>query len=112
MLKQWVPIVANLFVHAFMYWYFAMTCLKINVWWKKYLTGLQIAQFIIDVGFCCYALGVYELNQANLVEKTCNGSRAAGIFGIGLLFSYLLLFVDFYKKSYTPTTKNGPKNTK
>lgn len=90
-----------------MYWYFAMTTLKIDVWWKKYLTRMQIIQFIIDVIVCLYCLAVYELHQLNLSSKTCNGKRSAAIFGVALLASYLFLFVDFYKKSYGRVVKSN-----
>lgn len=82
-----------------------MTSLKIDVWWKKYLTKMQIIQFIIDVIVCLYCLIVYELHQMNYISATCNGKRSAAIFGVVLLASYLLLFVDFYKKSYKSDVK-------
>lgn len=55
---QWVPIVLNLWVHVFMYYYYAMSAIKVRVWWKKHLTTLQICQFIIDIvviGYAYYA---------------------------------------------------------
>lgn len=70
---QWVVICLNLFVHVIMYYYYgepfqriilftalisrcslARTTLFPNqkVWWKRHLTTLQIAQFVIDLGVC------------------------------------------------------------
>lgn len=38
-------------VHVIMYYYYFITTLSpgIKLWWKKYLTSLQISQFVIDV---------------------------------------------------------------
>jgi len=52
---MWVPIGLNLMVHVFMYYYYAVATLGYKVWWKRHLTTLQIAQFIIDVVVCSWA---------------------------------------------------------
>lgn len=46
---QWVPITLNLFVHVVMYYYYAMTAAGYQIWWKKYLTSLQITQFVLGM---------------------------------------------------------------
>jgi len=92
---QWIPITLNLFVHVLMYYYYAIATFGYDVWWKKYLTALQIIQFVIDIIFCwgaiflLYGLGIY-----------CHGDVYAAFFGSILLSSYLLLFVDFFTKKY------------
>ena len=53
---QWVPICLNLAVHVAMYAYYALATLGRTVWWKRHLTGAQIAQFAIDVPSCAAAL--------------------------------------------------------
>jgi elongation of very long chain fatty acids protein 7 len=85
--------VVNSFVHVIMYGYYFLTSfkpeLKQSIWWKKYITQVQMAQFtILIVHFsvplftdCSYPKG---LNAAIAVQN---------IF-------MLLLFGDFYYKAY------------
>uniref|UniRef100_A0A6T6P560 Elongation of fatty acids protein n=1 Tax=Timspurckia oligopyrenoides TaxID=708627 RepID=A0A6T6P560_9RHOD len=102
---QWVPIILNLFVHILMYYYYAMSALKIRVWWKQYLTTIQIMQFVIDVIACAYAYSIFIL--AGMNYSACYGTQIGAITGILILASYLLLFVRFYLVTYkTPASKS------
>lgn len=108
---QWVPIIINLFVHMFMYYYYMLSALHIKVWWKKYLTQIQIVQFVIDIGVCCYCAtqGPFlEMVRAwdwftivtEISPKYCHGTLAGSMSGIGIIFSYLILFLVFYANTY------------
>ncbi|KZW02185.1 GNS1/SUR4 membrane protein, partial [Exidia glandulosa HHB12029] len=46
---SWVVIVLNLAVHVVMYYYYYATAGGRRFWWKKYLTTMQIVQFVIDL---------------------------------------------------------------
>ncbi|KAI0047831.1 elongase of fatty acids ELO [Auriscalpium vulgare] len=100
---SWVVITLNLTVHVIMYYYYYATAGGAKIWWKKYLTGLQITQFILDL-FIVY-FGTYSYFAATYWPKmpvmgSCAGTESAALFGCGLLSSYLLLFIKFYFETY------------
>ncbi|OCF56896.1 fatty acid elongase [Kwoniella mangroviensis CBS 10435] len=123
---QWVVITLNLLVHVIMYYYYYATAGGAKIWWKKYLTSMQITQFIIDLFIVYFAstfLFSYRFghNQyPNLpfpvspstynhfattytpfpTVGDCAGSEGAALFGCGLLTSYLFLFIAFYRATY------------
>lgn len=96
---QWVPIVINLWVHVVMYYYYAMSALKIKIWWKKYLTTLQICQFIVDVSLLAYAYASFI--RSGFDTNVCYGTSTGAIVGIGVILSYLVLFIRFYVQTYS-----------
>ncbi|KAG8935921.1 hypothetical protein FRC03_000605 [Tulasnella sp. 419] len=100
---SWVVISLNLFVHVVMYYYYWATAGGRRIWWKKYLTSMQITQFIIDlfvVYFASYSYFASSYYTSLPVVGTCAGEPSAAIFGCSLLSSYLLLFIDFYLRTY------------
>lgn len=104
---QWVPIVLNLWVHVFMYYYYAMSALRVRVWWKKHLTTLQIAQFIIDIFVIGYAYAVFI--RGGFSEDACYGTSKAAVVGGVILASYLVLFVRFFLQTYNKGTVSPKK---
>jgi len=102
---SWVPITLNLAVHVAMYYYFFRTAAGAKIWWKQYLTTMQIVQFIIDLGFI-YVCSFYYFGYAHFdITTKCAGEDVAAAFGCGLLTSYLLLFINFYFKTYKTKSK-------
>jgi len=93
---QWSLAAANSLVHVFMYYYYMKTTLGFDVWWKRYLTLLQIVQFFFDL-FVTWphllflrAFGIWE----------CRGSMATVYFGQSVGISFVYLFTTFYVSSY------------
>lgn len=77
-----------------------MTAAGYKIWWKKYLTSLQITQFVIDlfvVYFASYSYATAEYLPGWPTYGSCSGTEGAAIFGCTLLTSYLFLFIAFYK---------------
>lgn len=77
-----------------------MTAAGYKIWWKKYLTTLQITQFVVDlfvVYFASYSYATAEYLPGWPTYGSCSGTEGAAIFGCVLLTSYLFLFIAFYK---------------
>jgi len=95
---QWVPIVLNLAVHIVMYYYYARTAISsAPIWWKKYLTMLQIGQFVLDLIVIYYVVIIKALDH-----RACYGSMKSYLFGTFIITSYLFLFIRFFGRTYTP----------
>jgi hypothetical protein len=100
---SWTIIMLNLLVHVIMYYYYLLTCFGLRVWWKQYLTTLQIVQFVIDLGFvyyCAYTYFTATYWPWMPNHGTCAGTETAAFFGVVSLSSYLLLFVQFFFVTY------------
>ncbi|CAG2064399.1 unnamed protein product [Timema podura] len=84
----------NSIVHAFMYTYYLLTNInpdyKKSIWWKKYITQLQMAQFLILV---IQSIPV-------LFKEDCNYPRSIGALLVTQNSFMLVLFYDFYRKAY------------
>ncbi|KAK3377983.1 putative fatty acid elongase [Podospora didyma] len=100
---SWVPITLNLTVHVVMYAYYFLAARGIRVWWKQWITRLQIAQFVIDLGFVYFSSWSYftATYWPWLPHPgTCAGEEFAAITGMSILTSYLVLFISFYLATY------------
>ena len=79
-------------------YYFLSACgpeIQKHLWWKKYLTSMQMVQFLVVFSHCCIAL----------VHPTCGFSLGLNLI---LMFNgclYWFLFLKFYKKAYNKSQK-------
>lgn len=92
--------VINSFVHIIMYTYYLLAALlpqyQKYLWWKKYITTLQMGQF-------CLAF----LHSCQLLFHDCDYPKWSLIFILPNASFFYFLFSDFYNKTYIP-----PKDSK
>ncbi|CAN7998836.1 unnamed protein product [Ixodes hexagonus] len=88
----------NEFVHVIMYSYYFLATLgpgmQKHLWWKKYLTKLQIAQFVVIIIHMCIPLFV-----------NCGFPKYLIVLGVAQTFLILSLFINFYVHAYN---RKGP----
>jgi fatty acid elongase 3 len=117
---QWMPIVLNLFIHFIMYSYYSVQAMGFKIWWKRYLTILQIVQFVVGIVgswgvvipmlISDYVPSDWLLHQWFAARCRSLDKRLA-VGGIVIISSYLLLFIKLYKGTYT-NKKGDKKSTK
>ncbi|CZS96987.1 probable fatty acid elongase (FEN1) [Rhynchosporium agropyri] len=108
---SWTVICLNLLVHVVMYWYYFQSARGIKIWWKEWITRLQITQFVIALGFVYFASYTYFTSQyfpwmPN--AGNCAGEEFAAFSGMAVISSYLVLFISFYFATYK---KDGKRPT-
>lgn len=86
-------VMVNCFVHVLMYSYYALAAMGPHVqkylWWKKYLTMIQLIQFGAGV-----TIGIH------LIVSGCQFTRWMQYVFVCYALSFLMLFSDFYKNAY------------
>ncbi|XP_028026397.1 elongation of very long chain fatty acids protein 7-like [Bombyx mandarina] len=98
--------VINSFVHSVMYFYYFLTVVnpsyKQSIWWKKHITQLQILQFF----WCVVHMGII------VFKPDCEYPRWTSAVFLPQDLFMLVLFVDFYIKTYIkkPKAKLEDKN--
>jgi hypothetical protein len=99
-----VLISINLFVHIFLYAYYGLYELQVDIWWKKYLTTVQITQFMVallaSVGAMLMRIVWTLTPRAWGLGYPCTGSWSGSYFGLAIIVSYLVLFVRLYQQKY------------
>ena len=89
--------VMNSFVHVVMYSYYLLSALgpkmQRYLWWKKYLTVLQLVQF-------CLAIVHTLIVATGIVQCGYPWLNCAGTF-VFIQAPFLYLFLEFYRKSYS-----------
>jgi len=97
---RWLPMVANCSVHVPMYYYYGISALGMTAWWKIYITQMQIIQFVVDI------IGIYIGGYYHYLGYNCSSSVGSWFFGQSIIVSFLVLFLNFYSKTYTPKKKS------
>ncbi|KAJ8918562.1 hypothetical protein NQ315_013067 [Exocentrus adspersus] len=83
----------NSFVHVVMYSYYLIAALgpkyQKYLWWKKYMTWLQLTQFCIMLLYLFF-----------IIMMDCKLSKSVTFFFVANIVVFLFLFSDFYRKAY------------
>lgn len=90
----------NTAVHVVMYAYYAATTMGVRTRLKSLITMTQILQFL--TGFALLLPFVY----LHGMEGRCRGVPAVGVSAV-INGSYLILFVLFYRRTYTKKKNKG-----
>eukprot|EP00903_Cladosiphon_okamuranus_P006215 g6109.t1 len=94
----YLTIVLNGFIHTVMYTYYFVSMHTKDIWWKKYLTLMQMIQFV-----CMTTQAMYLLTTG----CTSYPPRIVIVYA-GYILSLLFLFAKFYVNSYSkPSKKNA-----
>jgi elongation of very long chain fatty acids protein 4 len=94
-----LTVILNGAIHTVMYTYYFLSMHTKDIWWKKYLTLFQIIQFLTMNAQAVYLLCV-----------DCKGfSPQITKLYLGYILSLLVLFLNFYFKSYSGVKPNGKK---
>lgn len=85
----------NSFIHTIMYTYYALSTLGPKVrpylWWKKYLTQLQIVQLALVSLHCIYLV---------CLNPNCNLPKSMFLVGLPQVLLFLYMFCTFFFKAY------------
>jgi len=97
----WITCFNNAFVHVIMYYYYAEQARGVGpIWWRKYLTTIQIIQFMLDCTTSVF-FGYFWL-----AGIPCHGTLAAWTAANLVGISFFFLFLDFYRKQYSKGRSN------
>lgn len=87
----------NMFVHTIMYAYYGLATfgpgMQKYLWWKRYLTTMQISQFALLLVHCAQPIIL-----AN--KPGCSFPPGLIIINSCIGLTFLLLFLSFYKRTY------------
>ncbi|XP_055599293.1 elongation of very long chain fatty acids protein 4-like isoform X2 [Uranotaenia lowii] len=91
--STFLPAMVNSFIHVLMYTYYGLSAVGPHMnkylWWKKYLTILQLIQFSVAM-----MLGI------NGIVTGCEFPLWMHYTLIGYMISFILLFGNFYAQAY------------
>ncbi|XP_026486124.1 very long chain fatty acid elongase 7-like [Vanessa tameamea] len=95
----------NSIVHVVMYTYYLLSGLgprfQKYLWWKKYVTKMQLIQFILMLSYCAWTYN----------SPRCQYATGFTYFISANVTIFLLLFLNFYSKSYKIKKESKKENT-
>ncbi|XP_019870251.1 elongation of very long chain fatty acids protein AAEL008004 [Aethina tumida] len=95
----------NSFIHIIMYAYYLISSMgpqyQKYLWWKKYLTSMQLIQFVIIF-----------VHNFQVMFRTCDYPKFINFLLLSQAAYFLYLFGLFYKKTYLKNSKTSSNTTK
>ncbi|XP_065304865.1 very long chain fatty acid elongase AAEL008004-like [Dermacentor albipictus] len=95
-----LALILNSFVHGVMYSYYFLSLLgpafRKHLWWKRYLTQLQMFQFVVLMAHVLLPL-FFE----------CGYPLVHVYIGLPQILFFLVMFLNFYLQNYNDRKKNG-----
>lgn len=92
----------NCFIHVIMYCYYGLTLLGARyqkyLWWKKYLTVLQLIQFVITLIWSVFNL--FGNSKGGGFGFSCDFPKWPHFISVFYMTSFVILFGKFYSQSY------------
>jgi fatty acid elongase 3 len=107
--SAWSATTLNALVHIPMYLYYWLSIAGYrDLWFKKYITQMQILQFVLVVSLHTTGFIWHYVWTGN-----CHSYQLwfVNVIAMGVMVSYLVLFIAFYRKSYTSGEGRRPRNT-
>lgn len=93
----------NMFVHIIMYAYYGLATfgpeIQKYLWWKRYLTTLQISQFALLLLHCSQPL-LY------IRSPECKFPPGLVMINTSIALTFLMLFISFYRQTYCNSQKS------
>lgn len=99
---SWFGPLCNCFIHAVMYTYYGLSAIGPHMqkylWWKRYLTKMQMGQFILIFLYC-----------SNAISDPNTDPLAKSFFWFSWFYmiSLFYLFNHFYQQSYKKASKSS-----
>lgn len=83
-------VILNAAVHTLMYTYYHLASLGQDVWWKKYITVMQLVQFYIVLVHAVHTLLIPD----------CNFPKWLACLQVAESVFFIITFTNFYIRSY------------
>ncbi|KAG1698499.1 hypothetical protein DVH05_015038 [Phytophthora capsici] len=99
----YATIILNGFIHTIMYMYYFVSAHTRDIWWKKYLTAMQLIQFV-----------TMNVQGYLMVSRSCeNFPHKVPVIYLVYIQSLFWLFMNFFIKSYCskPRKSSNKKKT-
>lgn len=110
----WVFVCFNSFIHAFMYYYYALTCMGYQPTWKRLMTYMQLTQFFVGLplavsyAFIPNCIPTEAHPKDSLARLLGVNGYWSKVIGLGFSFIYvaylIVLFLDFANRTYQTET--------